>query len=112
MAQQLDFYIEETKRQEASGNLELALIAELNSIPQDRNAQVTKKTVQDDEQNKIAAKAEQFIVQEEQSGAANPVGKAIGTPCRIRRITTPNTAHNWWLALIAFLLFLILILKD
>ena len=39
MTQQIDLYIEESKKHEASGNIELELIAELNSIPQNRKNQ-------------------------------------------------------------------------
>lgn len=112
MAQQLDFYIEETKRQEVSGNLELALIAELNSIPQDRNAQVTQTAIQEQTSAKIATETQKCVQQEIATSALPVTSKSVVRKCVTAKTYRRNTAHNWWLALIAFLLFLILILKD
>ena len=102
MTQQIDLYIEEAKKQEASGNIELSLIAELNSLPQDRNAQVTQTLSQEEASIKIANETKKCHLQE---------GITAPTPSHFapRGI---STAIQWWLALIAFLLFLSLIFKN
>jgi hypothetical protein len=89
------------------------LIAELNSIPQNRNAQVTQTAIQEQTSAKIATETQKCVQQE----IANaPVPVAASQPVVKKCVTTKtyrrNTAHNWWLALIAFLLFLHLIFKN
>ena len=113
MTQQIDLYIEESKKHEASGNIELELIAELNSIPQNRNAQVTQTAIQEQTSAKIATET-QKCVQQEIANAPVPVAtsKPVVKKCVATKTYRRNSAHNWWLALIAFLLFLHLIFKN
>lgn len=112
MTQQIDLYIEEAKKQEASGNIELELIAELNSIPQDRNAQVTQTAIQEQTSAKIATETQKCVQQEIATSAVPVTSKSVVRECVTAKTYRRNTAHNWWLALIAFLLFLHLIFKN
>ena len=108
MTQQIDLYIEESKKQEASGNIELELIAELNSIPQNRNAQVTQTAIQEQTTAKIETEAHKCVLKENAIVANSKKTTSMPKKIYYRR----STSHNWWLALIAFLLFLHLIFKN
>lgn len=108
MKNQLNLYIEESKKNEDSSTVEMQLLAELTKVP----AQKPTTVVEEKSDTKELEQAMQSI-----SDVANDLLNAKNTPAPtttpcvtprkvVIRPARANTAHNWWLACIAFLLFL------
>lgn len=121
MNQQIDLYIEEARKSEVTGNVELDLITKINNIPQDRNAQVTQTSLQHDAALKLDTAAQtsapdaqlDAMVKQHPEADAPAAAHSAAKHAAHRYAAAPgNCATNWWLALIAFLLFLILIFND
>lgn len=112
MANQLDLYIMESKKHEQSGNVEMELYAELQKISASSNTgqQITEKEAQSgaDELNRAISNAAEKATETIQDALQN----AEAAKQRFINFQHSNTAHNWWLALIAFLLFLHLCFKN
>lgn len=122
MADQLDLYIEQKEKNEKTGNVEMELYAELTAL-NDAGADAAKQSAagaQDLEQSLSAASTasggtRKEIILPDGSAASESggTGRAPGQGGNVfLTFQRSNTAHNWWLALIAALLFLNLIFNK
>ena len=115
MADQLDLYINPGEKNEKTGNVEMELYAELQNLQDSDNAVAEKeaRTGTEDLENSLYKKEYQGNSNEKLAGNGRQPGMETGhAVVNFLQFQRSGTAHNWWLALIAILLFLNLCFRN
>lgn len=113
MADQLDLYINPGEKNEKTGNVEMELYAELQNLQDSDNAVAEKEARTGTEDLEMSLGKKEYHGNEEPAGDGRQPGTETGhAVVNFLQFQRSGTAHNWWLALIALLLFLNLCFRD